>query len=463
MKPPLLIVDDDEGIRSQLKWALADEYEPLLAADRAAALELFRQHHPAVVLLDLGLPPRPADPDEGLATLSELLAFDQAVKVIIVSGQSEKTNALRAVGAGAYDFFTKPVNDEELKVILRRAFHLARLESEYRQMEQLLSRETFEGMLGSSPAMQAVYNTIRRVATTDAPVLILGESGSGKELAARAIHRRSSRRDGPFVPINCGAIPENLLESELFGHERGAFTGAHTQRRGRIELAAGGTLFLDEIGELPLTLQVKLLRYLQEQTIERVGGRATIQVDARVIAATNTDLKKAMQENRFREDLYYRVAVVVLEIPALRQRPEDIPLLGRAFLQQFARESKRPGLTLSQAALRAMQAHTWPGNVRELENRIRRAVIMAETRTVSPADLELAEPTAPTPGRSLRVAREAAEREAVTAALRRNNWKIAPAAAELEISRPTLYELMEKLGIQKPGAEDETETPDAPA
>ncbi len=450
MKPALLIVDDDDEIRSQLKWALADDYEPLLAGDRVTALGTFSEHRPSVVLLDLGLPPRPADPDEGLATLASLLEVDRDVKVIIVSGQGEKANALKAVGGGAHDFLTKPVDLEELKIILRRAFHVAHLEHENRRMQEKVSHDGFEGMLGGSPAMQIVFNTIRRVATSDAPVLILGESGSGKEVAARVIHRRSPRKEGPFVAINCGAIPENLLESELFGHERGAFTGAHVQRKGRIESAAGGTLFLDEIGELPLLLQVKLLRFLQEQTIERVGGRTTITVDARVISATNMDLKKALQENRFREDLYYRIAVVVLEIPPLRGRREDIPLLGKAFLRQFAGESRRSGLTLGQSALHAMQEHAWPGNVRELENRIRRAVIMADGRTVTPADMELADAAAHSGLTTLKTAREAAERQAITLALQRSNWKISPAAQELGISRPTLYELIEKLGIQKP-------------
>ncbi len=453
MKPRLLIVDDDDEIRSQLKWALAEDYEPLLAGDRLAALKSFAEHKPAVALLDLGLPPRPADPDEGLAALSALLEQDQGVKVIIVTGQGEKTNALKAVGAGAYDFLTKPVDVEELKVILRRAFHIANLEGEYRQMQDAMSRDGFEGMIGSCGRMQTVFNTIRRVATSDAPVLVLGESGTGKEVAARAIHHRSPRKHGPFVAINCGAIPETLLESELFGHERGAFTGAHVQRKGRIEAAAGGTLLLDEIGELPLPLQVKLLRFLQEQTIERVGGRVSISVDTRVIAATNMDLKKAMSENRFREDLFYRVAVVVVELPALRERREDIPVLAKAFLRNFAAESKRSGLQLSQATLRAMQDYDWPGNVRELENRVRRAVIMAESRTVGPADMELAEAAEPVRPRTLKSAREAAEREIITHALQRHNWKIAPAAQELEISRPTLYELMEKLEIQKASAE----------
>jgi two-component system NtrC family response regulator len=415
-------------------------------------LELWRQHRFPVVLLDLGLPPRPADLEEGLATLAALLELDRNVKVIIVSGQGEKNNALRAVAEGAYDFLTKPVELEELRVILRRAFYLAQLEREVRQLQSLYGGEGFEGLLGSCPSMQAVFHTIRRVAPSDVPVLILGESGTGKEVVARAIHRRSPRREGPFIPINCGAIPENLLESELFGHERGAFTGAHIQRKGRIEMAEGGTLFLDELGELPLPLQVKLLRYLQEQTIERIGGREVIPVNARVIAATNVDLRKAMEEGKFREDLYYRVAVVVIQLPPLRDRGDDIVLLARTFLRRFAAEVKRtPAPQFTSAALRALQRHDWPGNVRELENRIRRAVIMAEGRAITPEDLELADPgEAPPPLRTLREIRDAAERTAILNALQRNQWRIAPTAQELDISRPTLYELMERLGIQKP-------------
>ena len=452
MKPNLLIVDDDEAIRSQLRWALADEYNVFSAGDRLLTLELWRQHRFPVVLLDLGLPPRPADLEEGLATLAALLELDRNVKVIIVSGQGEKNNALRAVAEGAYDFLTKPVELEELRVILRRAFSLAQLEREVRQLQSLYGGEGFEGLLGSCPSMQAVFHTIRRVAPSDVPVLILGESGTGKEVVARAIHRRSPRREGPFIPINCGAIPENLLESELFGHERGAFTGAHIQRKGRIEMAEGGTLFLDELGELPLPLQVKLLRYLQEQTIERIGGREVIPVNARVIAATNVDLRKAMEEGKFREDLYYRVAVVVIQLPPLRDRGDDIVLLARTFLRRFAAEVKRtPAPQFTSAALRALQRHDWPGNVRELENRIRRAVIMAEGRAITPEDLELADPgEAPPPLRTLREIRDAAERTAILNALQRNQWRIAPTAQELDISRPTLYELMERLGIQKP-------------
>jgi two-component system NtrC family response regulator len=457
-QPKLLLVDDDEDIRSQMKWALAQDYDVSLAGDRPGAIEAFRQDHPLVTLLDLGLPPRPQDPDEGLATLAELLTLDRQAKVIIVTGQGEKKNALRAVGQGAYDLLCKPVDMEELKAILKRAFYLAQLEREYRQMQHRLGDDTFEDMLGTSPQMLALFASIRKVATTNAPVLILGESGTGKEMVAQAIHRRSTRKDGPFVAINCGAIPENLLESELFGHEKGAFTGAHVQRKGRIETADGGTLFLDEIGELPLQLQVKLLRFLQEQTIERVGGRSQIEIDTRVIAATNTDLKNAITEGKFREDLFYRLAVVVLRLAPLRERVGDIPLLARAFLRRAAVDGVKSAREFSTAALHALEQHPWPGNVRELENRVRRAVIMAEGRQVQPADLELGEAPAtgaPALPRGLKEAREQLERTLVEAALQRHNGKITAAAADLGISRPTLYELMEKLGVQRPEREKE--------
>jgi two-component system, NtrC family, response regulator len=382
--------------------------------------------------------------------LTDLLALDPIAKIIVVSGQNEKVNALKAVGEGAYDFLSKPVDMGELKRILARAFHVAQLEREYHQLRERSPVNGFEGMVGTSPPMQEVFTLIRKVATTDAPVLILGDSGTGKEMAALAIHRRSTRKNGPFIPINCGAIPENLLESELFGHERGSFTGAHTGRRGRIETAAGGTLFLDEIGELPLALQVKILRFLQEQTIERVGGRAQIQIDTRVIAATNADLKKALSLGTFREDLYYRLAVVVLKIPALRERGADIALLAKSFLLDSASEHRRRVSRFAPEAMQALLRHSWPGNVRELQNRVCRAVIMAEGSQVTAADLELADIAAAAPRlRTLREARETAEREVIEDALRRHNHKIAPAAAELGISRPTFYELMEKLGLRK--------------
>jgi two-component system NtrC family response regulator len=399
-----------------------------------------------VVLLDLGLPPQPANPEEGLAALSEILAADRLAKIVIITGQNEKEVALRAVGAGAYDFLCKPIEMDELKFLLKRCFHIAQLEREYRQLQDLWQAESFEGMLGTSPQMQAVFASIRKVATTDVPVLILGESGTGKELVARAIHARSRRRDGPFVAINCSAIPETLLESELFGHEKGAFTGAHIQRKGRIETANGGTLFLDEIGEIPLPLQVKLLRVLQEQRLTRIGGREEIQIDARLVTATNANLQKALSAGTFREDLFYRLAVVQIQMPPLRDRDGDIPLLAKAFLRRFAAQAAREGLTFDKEALHAMNSHPWPGNVRELENCVRRAVIMAEGKQITARDLGLTSAAVATAG-TLKAAREAVDREMIQRALRKHNGKISAAAAELDVSRPTLYELMDKLGI----------------
>jgi two-component system, NtrC family, response regulator len=454
MKPKLLIVDDDEEIRTQMKWALAGDYEILLAGDRASALDQFKAARPGVILLDLGLPPNPGTPEEGMATLTDLLALDNLAKVVIVTGQAEKNIALRAVGTGAYDILGKPVDMDELKMLLKRCFHVANLEREYRDVQQRLNGGTFEGMLGTNSRIQAVFDSIQKVATTNAPVLILGESGTGKEMVAKAIHQRSGRKEGPFVAINCSAIPETLMESELFGHEKGTFTGAHQQRKGRIESANGGTLFLDEIGEVSLPIQVKLLRFLQEQRIERVGGRQEITVDARVVAATNADLKKGMSQGTFREDLFYRLAVVQVLLPPLRERDEDVLFLAQSFLERIGSEVGKPGITFGADAVRAIRQHAWPGNIRELQNRIRRAVIMCEGKRIAPRDLELDSSTA-TPFRSttLKEARESVERELVQQALKRHAGKITAAASELGISRPTFYELMEKLGIQKPDHE----------
>ena len=450
MKPKLLIVDDDEEIRTQMKWALGGEYDIAMAGDRGSAMEAFRSSHPAVVLLDMGLPPTPGAPDEGLAALAEMVAVDSTTKVVVITGQGEKEIALRAIGTGAYDFLGKPLEMEELKFLLKRCFHVARLEREYREMQERVQGDSFEGLLGSSASMQTVFQSIRKVATTDAPVLILGDSGTGKEMTARAVHHRSNRKDGPFVAINCGAIPENLMESELFGHEKGSFTGAHTQRKGRIENADGGTLFLDEIGELSPALQVKLLRFLQERVIERVGGRQEIGVDTRVIAATNADLKKRMADGTFREDLYYRLAVVQILLPALRDRDDDPTLLARALLQQYAAETGKSGISFGAEALRAIRAYGWPGNVRELQNRVKRAVIMSSSRRVTAQDLELEAVGAAGQPASLKEAREALERDMIKESLRKHGGKITAAAAELGVSRPTFYELMEKLGIPKP-------------
>ncbi len=447
-KAQLLIIDDDESVRSQMKWALLSDYEILAAGDRPAGLESFRKHHPSVVTLDLGLPPQPAGTDEGFKALAEILEDTPGAKVIVITGQDDRKNALTAIGMGAYDFFCKPIRIEELKIVLTRAFNLANLEAENRRLQAGTGADAFEGMIGTSPSIQTVFTTIRKVATTDVPVLIIGESGTGKELAARAIHRLSSRSKGPFIAINCGAIPENLLESELFGHEKGSFTGAHAQRKGRIESAQEGTLFLDEVGELSPALQVKLLRYLQEQKIERVGGREEIEVDARVLAATNRNPKEAIAEGKLREDLYYRLGVVVVTLPPLRERGEDVVLLATAFLQKFSQENRKKIIGFTKGATMALESHAWPGNIREMENRVRRAVIMAEGNRIAPADLELEGPVARLDGRTLKEAREELERELVQRALARHKGNISQAAQQLGISRPTLYELMEKLGIR---------------
>jgi len=448
-KPKLLIVDDDEEIRTQMKWALAQDYEVYLAEDRKTVLEILKRERPAVVTLDLGLPPHPRAVEEGFLTLGEILEQDALIKVIIITGRTEKEHALKAIGQGAYDFFCKPIQVDELKVIIRRALHVYQLEQEHRELQRRLSHESFEEMLGSSPQMEKVFAAIRKVATTDAPVLIVGESGTGKELVARAIHRQSARKEGPFIAINCGAIPENLLESELFGHEKGSFTGAHIQRKGRIESAQGGTLFLDEIGELSLPLQVKLLRFLQEHKIERVGGREQIAVDARVMAATNMDLKKAMGDGRFREDLYYRLCVVTISVPPLRERGEDILLLAKVHLQRYSAESKKKISGFSRQAIMAIQTYGWPGNVRELENRIKRAVIMAEGQRLTPEDLELASACAQYEGKGLKEAREALERNIIQKTLAKNQGNITQTAAELGVSRPTLHEMIKKYQLVK--------------
>jgi two-component system NtrC family response regulator len=449
MKPKLLIVEDDENLRNQLKWALAQDYEIFLAGDRLSALEVVKTEEPFTVLLDLGLPPDPDGVEEGFLTLSELLAHDALIKVIVVTGHGEREYALQAISQGAYDFFCKPIQIDELKIILGRAFYLSQLEREHRELQQLVGGESFEGMLGTSPQMQEVFTAVRKVATTDAPVLIVGENGTGKELVAQAIHRKSARREHAFVPINCGAIPETLLESELFGHEKGAFTGAHIQRKGRVEAAQGGTLFLDEIGELSAALQVKLLRFLQEHRIQRVGGREDIVVDSRVIAATNTDLEQGMRDGRFREDLYYRLGVVVISVPALREREGDIPLLATTLLQRYAAEDKKRITGFTPQAVRALEDHDWPGNVRELENRVKRAIIMAEGVKVTPRDLELTSSYAGYHDMGLKEAREALEKDLIQRSLTRNKGSITKVARELGVSRPTLYELMQKLGIEK--------------
>ncbi|HYA40972.1 MAG TPA: PEP-CTERM-box response regulator transcription factor [Syntrophobacteraceae bacterium] len=452
-KPKLLIIDDDESILLSMKWAFARDYEVFLAGGRQEALEIFRSQRPPLVTLDLGLPPQPQGVEEGLMTLNSLLEEDPYVKVIIISGQGDRQNALAAIEQGACDFFCKPIQVEEVGVIMRRALTLHQLESENRELLAAQVKGAFDEQVGTSPQMQRVFSTIEKVAATDAPILITGESGTGKELVSRAIHGRSLRKAGPFIPINCAAIPETLLESELFGHEKGAFTGAHVQRKGRIEMADKGTLFLDEIGDLPLALQAKLLRFLQEHQIERVGGRKQIVIDTRVIAATNTDLEQAIRQGDFREDLYYRLGVIKMQIPPLREREGDIELLAMSFLHKYSAEYKKKVFGFTQKGLDALKNYNWPGNVRELENRMRRAVIMVQGRRISHEDLEL--DTQSKPDRmTLKEAREKTDREIVLRVLKENNFNLAKSAAILGISRPNLYELMEKLGIRKEARSD---------
>lgn len=463
-KPRILIIDDDEEIRTQMKWAVAADYGVALAGNRAEAIKCFREHRPQVVLLDLGLPPNPNDTTEGMATLAALFTLDRSAKIIIISGQSDRENAVRAIGAGAYDFLSKPLDVEQLRLLLQRCVFVSELESDYRQMQDDELPGMFEGMLGSNERMEEVFKTVGKVAKATAPVLILGESGTGKEMIANAIHRRSPFKDKPFVAINCNAIPENLIESELFGYEKGAFTGANSQKIGLIETAAGGTLFLDEIGDLPPPMQVKMLRFLQEKRIQRVGGRQEIEVDVRVVAATHVDLTAAIKGGRFREDLYFRLAVVVCKLPPLRERGDDITLLAQDFLKRFGKQNGRDNLAFDSQALEAISRYSWPGNVRELQNRIQRSVIMADSRWITCGDLEISpateigEKSMPSnagikvdfsQAAGLREARESLDRELVNQALARTDGNISAAAKELGISRPTLYELMSKLGISK--------------
>lgn len=445
----ILIVDDDEQIRKQIKWALSDDFSVFSAGDRSTALEIFREEQIPVVLLDLGLPPHPRDAVEGLQALDEMIELDPLAKIIIVSGNSERQNALAAIDKGAHDIFPKPVDLDELKVVLHRVYRRLELEKESIEERTLAQRVSFEEIIGTSPQMQEVFATVRKVAGTDIPVLITGESGTGKELIANAIHNLSERKNGPFIAINCGAIPETLLESELFGHEKGSFTGATTQRKGKLEYAHGGTLFLDEIGDLLPELQVKMLRFLQEKVIERIGGRQPIPVNIRVIAATNQNLDDEVKANRFREDLYFRLAVVKVSLPPLRERENDVVQLAEHLVLAFSKELKRPPKKFSKQAIEAIRRHDWPGNVRELQNRVKRALVLTDGPTIGPAALELQEAngSAGAPAATLKEAREALERELLSNSLRDNNGNISKTAKALGISRPTLYDLMARYGL----------------
>ncbi|QNM83828.1 PEP-CTERM-box response regulator transcription factor [Sphingomonas sabuli] len=442
--PVLLVVEDDEGLQRQLKWAY-DGYTVVAAHDRPQALEALRAHEPAVVTLDLGLPPDPDGTEEGFATLSEILALKPDTKVIVASGHGARESALKAVALGAYDFYRKPIDIDELGLIVARAFHLHAIESENRALDQSSGSTVLGEIITAAPEMLKVARTIERVATANVSVMLLGASGTGKELLARAVHEQSGRKTGPFVAINCAAIPENLLEAELFGYERGAFTGAVKSTVGKVEMAQGGTLFLDEVGDIPLPLQVKLLRFLQERVIERIGGRQPIAVDTRIVCATHQDLDAMTADGRFREDLYYRLAEIVVKIPSLAERPGDAVLLARHFANRFARDMNPRVQGLSPDAVAAVSAHPWPGNVRELENRIKRAVIMADGKLVGAADLDLpGSSTHDQPTINLRAARELADRKAIRWALSHTENNISGAAKLLGISRPTLYDLLKQ-------------------
>ncbi len=447
--PALLLVEDDAEIREQMKWAFASEYTVLEAKDRRTALALLRRETPRLVVLDLGLPPAPDAASEGLAALQEIIQFDPTTKVIVATGNSDRAVALNAIQSGAYDFIEKPVHLDVLRVILQRAAYLSRLEQENLTLQEQASADGFGELIGGSSPMQGVFAMIRRVAGSEVPVLITGESGTGKELVARAIHRQSTRKAGPFIAINCSAIPETLLESELFGHEKGAFTGAQRQQKGKLEYAEKGTLFLDEVGEMSLGLQVKLLRFLQDGRLERVGGRESIAVDARVLAATNSDLKGAIEKGRFREDLFYRLSVVPITLPPLRDRGEDVVVLARAFLSRFRPLNPRV-IGLSDDARETMRAYAWPGNVRELENRIKRAVLMADGPAVQPADLDLTGGRDVKQRRTVKEARARVEKELIQGALASHNWNISRAAEDLGLSRQSLHDCIRKYNLEKP-------------
>lgn len=443
----LLVIEDDPGLQKQVKWSLTG-YEVLVAGDREGALAQIRRHEPPVALLDLGLPPDPGGATEGLATLEQMLALAPNTKVIVVTGNQDRENAVRAIGIGAYDFYQKPFDPQILALVVDRAFRLHQLELENRRLSLRQAESPMEGLITADPQMLKVCRTVEKVAPSDATVLLLGESGTGKELLARALHQLSGRSDKRFVAINCAAIPENLLESELFGYEKGAFTGAAKQTIGKIEYADGGTLFLDEIGDLPFSLQAKLLRFLQERVIERLGGRGEVPVNVRVVCATHQDLQSLISEGRFREDLYYRVSEIAVTIPPLRQRSGDPALLAHAFLEKITQQQARALRGFTVDALKTIEQYPWPGNVREMENVIKRAVIMTEGPQIGTGDLGLQAGSGEAEPINLRQVREEAERRAVVRAMARVNGNVAQAAELLGVSRPTLYDLMNRYGLK---------------
>jgi two-component system NtrC family response regulator len=454
----LLLIDDNEDILTQLKWGLASEgWELHYARDADEALALFAEVAPQVVTLDLGLPPEQDNSSEGFRCLQEMLTSGASSRIIVITGNDDRKNALKAVQSGAYDFFRKPIDLDELRVIIRRAFHLCDIEAaSSTRRERDGDPAERHGIIGDCAEMRTVLDMIDRVAASDVPVLISGESGTGKELVARAMHAASHRREGPMVTVNCGAIPETLLETEFFGHERGAFTGANAQVKGKVEYADQGTLFLDEIGELPMNLQVKLLRFLQEMVFQRVGGRKDIEVNVRIVAATNVDIDKAIARGEFREDLFYRISVVNLHLPPLRERGDDVRLLAEHFLRNLSSDLGREITGFTPEAQAFLASYDWPGNIRELENKVRRAVVMADGARLTPSDLGFTgnghrgeEPALL--GATLREARASVEKKLVRSALARCKGNILKASEALGISRPTMYDLLKKHDIQNPG------------
>jgi len=442
----LLIVEDDPGLLNQLKWCFED-YEVVTAEDRITAINELRRHEPSVVLQDLGLPPNPDGVDEGLATLHEILSLSPHTKVIVVTGNGDQANALKSVAMGAYDFYQKPVDTDTLQLLVERAFNMSQLESENRRLQSQAFDSPLDGIIASSEGMVQVCRMIEKVAPTNVTTLLLGESGTGKELLARALHRLSPRADNGFVAINCAAIPENLLESELFGYEKGAFTGAVKQTPGKVELADGGSLFLDEIGDMPLPLQAKMLRFLQERVIERVGGRKEISVDVRVICATNQNPIELIAQNLFREDLYYRVSEITIDIPPYRDREEGRLILARTLLARYTRQQGSSIVGFSDDANAAIESYSWPGNVRELENKIKGAVIMADGKQVTADDLGIAAGDGEAEPLNLREVRHRAEARAVRIVLMKNFGNISRSAEQLGVTRPTLYDLLNKYGL----------------
>lgn len=446
-KKYLLIIEDDPGLQKQLRWSF-DAYETLVAGDRESALAQVRRYEPAVVTMDLGLPPDPDGASEGLATLKQILALAPDTKVIVLTGNQDHANAVKAIGMGAYDFHQKPFDPEMLGLVIERAFYLYALQRENRNLQQTQADSPLSGIISRDPGMLKVCRNVEKVAPSDVTVMLLGDSGTGKEVLAKALHQLSHRKSKRFMAINCAAIPENLLESELFGYEKGAFTGAVKQTLGKIELANGGVFFLDEVGDLPMPLQAKLLRFLQERVIERIGGREEIPVDVRIVCATHQNLKELIEAGRFREDLYYRLSEIVIAIPPLRNRVGDAPLLAHHFKNKFSAQEGRSSLNFSQEALAAIESHPWPGNVREMENCIKRAVIMADGPQISADDLGLQSSPALEEPINLRQVREEAEYKALVKALARADGNVAKAAELLGISRPTIYDLMSRHGVK---------------